>query len=250
MLARAWPLWHCHLNIVQNGFGGLSTSPPPARASGAKPAPRAAARRQALRANLIDAAETTIAEGGLADLNARDLARQVGCAVGAIYNVFPHLDAVIFEVNARTLVLIEKFIGRRLKTAQAAPPGEVLGDLAIAYLDFAAANRPRWRAMFEHSPETHGTMPQAYRTDQARIFGVVELPLSALRPDLPQDEIVQLSRTIFSAVHGIVTLGLDEKLGSLPVTTLRRQVREFVGLLSSATPTAGAKAARGAGSSR
>ena len=41
-------------------------------------------RNTALREQLIDAAERTIAEKGLAAVKARDLAREVGCAVGPI----------------------------------------------------------------------------------------------------------------------------------------------------------------------
>jgi hypothetical protein len=33
-----------------------------------------------------------------------------------------------------------------------------------------------------------------------------------------------LARTLFSAVHGVVTLGLEEKLGVVPPDILRRQL--------------------------
>ncbi len=47
----------------------------------------------ALREALVSAAERTVAAQGLSGLRARDLAREAGCAVGAIYTVFPDLDA-------------------------------------------------------------------------------------------------------------------------------------------------------------
>jgi len=37
---------------------------------------------------------------------------------------------------------------------------------------------------------------------------------------------------MFSAVHGIVSLGLDEKLMSLPVAVIADQVRSFVAALA------------------
>ena len=55
-------------------------------------------RHGELRARLIDVAERTIAENGLAALKARDLAREAGCSVGTIYNVFEHLDELILCV--------------------------------------------------------------------------------------------------------------------------------------------------------
>ena len=52
-----------------------------------------------LRTRLTDAAERTIAEKGLAALRARDIAREAGCAVGTIYNVFEHLDELVLSVG-------------------------------------------------------------------------------------------------------------------------------------------------------
>src|SRR5262249_10067582 len=65
--------------------------------------PKAVARRRKLRDALIAAAERTIEADGLRGLRARDLALRVGCAVGAIYNVFADLDDLVFAVNALTL---------------------------------------------------------------------------------------------------------------------------------------------------
>src|SRR5215470_13530693 len=64
-------------------------------------------RREQLKAALIDAAEAIIAKDGLAALRARDLAAAAGCALGAIYNAFEDLDAIVFAVNMRTLALID-----------------------------------------------------------------------------------------------------------------------------------------------
>src|SRR5258706_2973710 len=70
--------------------------------------PKAASRREKLKAALIDAAERTIETEGLRALRARDLAAEVGCAVGAIYNAVADLDELIYAVNARTLAALEK----------------------------------------------------------------------------------------------------------------------------------------------
>ena len=59
-------------------------------------------RRRALRDNLIAIAEKRIAAEGLAGLRARDLAAEAGCALGAIYTVFPDMTALTLAVNART----------------------------------------------------------------------------------------------------------------------------------------------------
>ena len=48
---------------------------------------KTAERKQNLKMALIAAAERAVAARGLAGLKARSLAAEVGCAVGAIYNV-------------------------------------------------------------------------------------------------------------------------------------------------------------------
>lgn len=209
-----------------------------AKSAAAKPADKLAARtserRQVLKLALIDAAEKAIATQGLAGLAARDLAREVGCALGAIYNVFPDLDSIVYQVNSRTLASFEAFLAARDRPR----PGEGadgdravtdLVDLAIAYLDFAVANQPRWRALFEHHRSTPDAgLPEWYLADQRRMFMMVEKPLGVLRPDLSGEQRILFACTIFSAVHGVVSLGLDEKLTSLSVAALSQQVRAFV----------------------
>ena len=83
---------------------------------------KAEARRAALRAGLVAAAERRIAADGLGGLRARDLAAEAGCALGAIYTVFPDLDALILEVNLRTLGLFEAALGPEPAGFAAEPP--------------------------------------------------------------------------------------------------------------------------------
>ena len=52
--------------------------------------------------------------------------------------------------------------------------------------------------------------------------------MAALLPELDPESRRVLARTVFSAVHGIVALGLEEKLVGLPLSDLRRQVAATV----------------------
>src|SRR5919199_4301283 len=73
---------------------------------------RAVERRLRLREALLAAAEAMIRMQGLGGLKARELAQAAGCAVGAIYNVFPDLDSLVLAVNAGTLDRIDAAIER------------------------------------------------------------------------------------------------------------------------------------------
>jgi len=188
-------------------------------------------RRGALRDALVDAAERVIAEGGLAHLRARELAKEVGCAVGAIYNVFPDLDALVLTVNLRPLSLFEDSIAALPRAAAGGTAGRAVDDLvalALAYLDFAAAHPRRWRALFEHRMSGDQPPPDWYLAEQGRLFRYIEEPLGALCPGLDDAARALLARTLFSATHGMVGLGLDEKLMTIPTATLRREVARVV----------------------
>jgi AcrR family transcriptional regulator len=184
-----------------------------------------------LRERLIDAAERAIAANGLAGLRARDLARESGCAVGTIYNVFEHLDELILCVGLRTLAMLDAALGA---TRLARPYGSTedaaddLVRLALAYLEFAAEHTVRWRALFDHRMSEARPLPQWFVDQQHALFAQVERPLVTLLPELDPDARRTLARTLFSAVHGIVALGLEEKLESLPFPGLRDQLAATV----------------------
>jgi AcrR family transcriptional regulator len=188
-------------------------------------------RHAALREQLIDCAERTIAEKGLAALKARDLAQEAGCAIGTIYNVFEHLDALVLCVGSRTLTMLEAALASVRSLDQHGSTEDALDDmvrLALAYLEFAATHTVRWRALFEHRMSDDRPLPEWFVEQQHRLFAEVERPLAALLPELDRDTRRILARTVFSAVHGIVALGLEEKLVSLPLPDLGRQLAATV----------------------
>jgi len=191
---------------------------------------KAVARRRKLRDSLIAAAERTIEKEGLRGMKARDLAYKVSCALGAIYNVFTDLDDLIFAVNALTLEQLEK----TLTAANSETPDpqsdaiRKLTHLAIAYMDYAATNRRRWRALFDHRLAEDKDVPTWYQANLSRLFAYIEAPLRQLVPGMPDKERALLARSLFSAVHGIVVIGLEEKLHSIPLAVLREQVVTMV----------------------
>lgn len=194
---------------------------------------KTAARRQNLKEALVTAAARAIETGGLRGLKARDLAAQAGCAVGAIYNVVADLDDLVLLVNARTLAALERALTAAGGTdgSEAEKPHDAIGRLVrlgLAYTDFAAANRERWRALFDHRMPQGRDLPEWYVADQRRLFDYLEQPLKMLRTGETPERRALLARSLFSAVHGIVTLGLEEKLQLIPLPVLRQQVTTLV----------------------
>jgi AcrR family transcriptional regulator len=191
---------------------------------------KAAVRRRKLRDALITAAERTIAAEGLRGLKARELAYKVGCAVGAIYNVVTDLDDLIFAVNALTLEQLEKAVN--IAVYAQSDPVKALTHLGLAYTDYAAAHTRRWRALFDHRLPEGRDIPTWYRANLHRLFVYIEEPLGKLAPDLGAERRMLLARSMFSAVHGIVLIGLEEKLQSIPLPVLREQVTVMIEALA------------------
>jgi AcrR family transcriptional regulator len=183
-------------------------------------------RRDELRERLLAVAERTISARGLSGLKAREIAAKAGCAVGAIYNAFDDLDELIMRVNSRTLALLEAALAAVPETDEA----QELLRLARAYLAFARTQEPRWRALFEHRLPAGREVPSWYVEDRNRVFSLLEEPLTRLLPGKDPGARSLLARTLFSAVHGIVSLGLEGKLGS--AETLDAQLEDFVGAVA------------------
>lgn len=184
-------------------------------------------RRENLRAALIKAAERIIAERGLAGLKTRDLAREIGCANGAVYNLVADVDELVLRVGSRTLLRLDEAL--TLATGAGAPtPRESLVRIGLAYCDFAAENLQLWRALFEHRVQADKPLPDWSVHDQLQLFRHVYRPLTALFPGRSPEELGVTARSLFSAVHGMVALGLEQKLVAVPLPALRNEIATLV----------------------
>ena len=119
----------------------------------ARVAPQLLGRRaeRHLREALLAAAERAIAESSLPGLKARDVAREAGRALGAVYTAFADLDAPVLAVNARTLDALDAHLqAAAASRPEAEEPVSRVAALADAYLDYATRHRPRWATLFAH----------------------------------------------------------------------------------------------------
>ncbi|MGT2438228.1 TetR/AcrR family transcriptional regulator [Bradyrhizobium betae] len=188
---------------------------------------KALERREKLRSDLILAAERMIASRGLAGLKTRDLAREIGCANGAVYNLVADVDELILRVGSRTLLRLDEALSAA-ESASEPSPQQTLVRIAISYCDFAAENLQLWRALFEHRMATDKTVPDWSVDDQMRLFRHIYQPLIALFPQRSPEELSITARSLFSAVHGMVALGLEQKLVAVPLPALRKEIAGLV----------------------
>ncbi|MET4043005.1 AcrR family transcriptional regulator [Bradyrhizobium sp. RT6a] len=167
-----------------------------------------------------------IADRGLAGLKTRDLAREIGCANGAVYNLVADVDELILRVGSRTLHRLDQALSA-VESGEPSPQATLV-RIALAYCDFAAENLELWRALFEHRMDPDKPLPDWSIDDQLQLFRHVYQPLAALFPQRSREELGITARSLFSAVHGMVALGLEQKLVAVPLPALRKEIAGLV----------------------
>lgn len=196
----------------------MSEVPPPS-----KPPPPFRDRQ---RAALIEIAETVLAHEGLAAVQARRIAKDAGCAVGTLYNIFGDIDGLILAANERTLQTLGTVLQTAASKAENTGLQSRLMALASAYLDFATAHPRRWRAVFEHRLPEGRELPASYAEDRRRLLALIEHQLTNAIADPQQRS--DAAHALFCAVHGIVQLSLDEKLSTFDPANCQRQIHFIV----------------------
>jgi len=187
------------------------------------------ARRAALREKLVELAEAQIVAEGLGSLKARQLAKEAGCALGAIYNVFEDMTALVLEVNGRTFQALGVTVRASLEGAEGLDPNARLIRMSHAYLAYAADHTHLWRALFDVEMSTEAAVPQWYMQALGELFALIAQPLSELFPEMPPEELSLMTRALFSSVHGMVLLGLEQRISGVPRDQIAVMISQVLG---------------------
>lgn len=162
---------------------GSPPGPTPDAARGRPPSPRVAARREATRAQILEAAWQLSAELGLTGFSLRELAGRVGMRAPSLYEYFAGkhdiYDAMFAAAN-------RDFLAGQLA---AIPPLDEAGARGVLlagarfFLDFASDDPVRFQLLFqrsiagwEPSPAAYAPAVEAYDHMRARFaeLGIVE----------------------------------------------------------------------------
>jgi AcrR family transcriptional regulator len=168
-------------------------------------------------------------------VRARNLAQDAGCAVGAIYNVFGDLTDLVLAVNARTFESLGVAVSDVLLDA----PSDAVEQLVImsqAYHHFAAEHHNLWRAMFDVGRPTTETAPDCYLREMGQLMAHFAAPLSVISPHLGEQDLELMAHALFSSVHGIVLLALDETASGAPTAEIDRMISLVLRQLSASAP--------------
>ncbi|WGI23158.1 TetR/AcrR family transcriptional regulator [Amylibacter sp. IMCC11727] len=190
-------------------------------------------KRAALREKLLNSALTRIKAGGIASLRARDLATDAGCALGAIYNIFADLDELVFYAKAEVFRSMDAQLDEVMSGADALPPKDQMLKLSHAYHHFATKNHHTWTALFASDLADPDDIPDWYRAALRRLMGHISKPLAQLQPHLSETELSLRTRTIFSAIHGVILLSVQNRPSGVGETEVADAIEIVISAFSS-----------------
>ena len=117
--------------------------------------------------------------------------------------------------------------GVSLSSAISAEVGGKTGAVARLEVDAAhrlATARGLLRRLEDRAAGAHPVVEPGADT---RVLPVVA-PLAALFPKRSREQLGITARSLFSAVHGMVALGLEQKLVAVPLPALRKEIAGLV----------------------
>ncbi|GHE22405.1 TetR/AcrR family transcriptional regulator [Halomonas urumqiensis] len=165
---------------------------------------------EALHAQVMAACDAWLLENPVHTLSLRALAREVGCAPSTLLKLYGSFGNLLQHVNIETLARLREVI--EPLTTQATPE-QRLSALARGYWQFAQREAFRWQLLFDYPLAQEGELDQRQNDMIEALFVRVEATLKEYQPALGDLEARRLSRTLWGSVHGLVQLGLNERLG-------------------------------------
>ena len=167
-------------------------------------------RRQKIFDNAIAAGNDIAKAEGLSGLTARAIANRIGCSVGTLYNVFESLDTLILHLNGSTFDALYEELRKIEPTDDVAA---TVHRIANAYLDFVRKNPNSWKVIFDHVWPQDYPLPDWYTDKIHRSLTLLIDALSPLFPPGEHDRAMHAAVLVWSGLHGIQSLSVDEKLG-------------------------------------
>ncbi len=183
-------------------------------------------KKEQLKQRLIESAERLIEEQGVRKLSAREVTKAAKCALGSLYTVFSDLDELIIHVNSKTLARLAEYIQGNVHGID--EPVALLKEQASSYVAFANANRSLWLALFEYAEMTMADVPQWHQQEQSMLVSFIKEPVMQLSPHLDEQEAMTRARTMFAAVHGIVSFSQQKRFIGLTNEELEPELMRFI----------------------
>ncbi|MBN9670867.1 TetR/AcrR family transcriptional regulator [Roseibium aggregatum] len=180
------------------------------------------AKSEETQRRVLEAAVAAVEAGGLEAIHIRKIAAQAGYSVGSIYKHYEDQDALILAVSSVTLGRIKTVMAEAVEGIE--EPLARLKSLAQSYLTFARDNRNLLTALFAFQISEGKQTPDWHIQENIALLGFIAGPLRELDPDLDDEALAARTRTCFAAVHGLVTISLEERFIGLYGDRLEKEM--------------------------
>lgn len=160
-------------------------------------------RANITRADIAEAALNVVREKGAEQLNARQIARKLGCSTQPVMYHFKTMAELKQEVYARA----DRFHAEYLLTMKKQAPHPLL-EIGLNYLRFAREEAPLFRFLFQSGFSPQRTLPEMIEADElAPLLSVLQRNLNM---DREQTKTVFLTLALFT--HGYASLLSNQHL--------------------------------------
>jgi AcrR family transcriptional regulator len=182
-------------------------------------------QKEEIEHRIAEVCAAQIAERGLKAVSARSLAAELDKSAGWLYTFYKDFDSIVLAANSLTL----RELDVKLSETAAAHEGDGVAErflaLALTYLKFSLDNPRSWTSLFEHQMQEGRELSHEHKIEHYVLFRHVEAPLAEVMPGVDEATLRSTARTIYSSVHGIVSLGLQGRLDRVPLPLLEEQLR-------------------------
>ena len=166
-----------------------------------------------LRAGLVEATRALVEEKGPDRFSVSDACRAAGVSTAAPYRHFADRDEMLFAVAMEGM---QREYAAMQEAQQVHPPGSVaaIAAMGMAYIGFAQAEPGVFRLMFGLT-RSHGTIPEILEQGQ-KTYGLLLAQVAARlgRTEI-DDAVMARSFPLWTFVHGLSFLLIDEKVSAM-----------------------------------
>ncbi len=166
--------------------------------------------REELKELALQSAEKLLNEKSAHELSTRQIASKMGYTVGTLYQIFNNLPDLLLHINARTLAGLYQEC-QNLNISSRDNKANIMA-YANVYLQFAHKHPGQWELIFDNKILGDNELPDWYLNQVNALFSLIEIQLKALSPTTSEQEITKTSRVLWSSVHGICMLSVNNNL--------------------------------------
>jgi AcrR family transcriptional regulator len=155
--------------------------------------PKSKVTKEAITAAALE----LVRAGGLEALNARAVARRLGCSTQPIFSNFPSMEALRASVVDAAQAVYQDFLARAMAENTAAPPYKASG---LSYIRFAREERHLFRLLFMRD-RTGEPPPVEDRVSIAPLLALIRQ-----NTGLSEDDAYLFHMEMWIFVHGIAAM--------------------------------------------